>query len=512
MAVVKIDDFSKGVNVADSPGSVAEGYLPVALNATGRGKAVVQRFGTTKRGVPAATASFVYHSPIFSTYLFVQEGTALKRYTLGPFMGSPTTIKTFTTGAKIAACDFIFGASADRGIVFVHPVDGVFTYDGTTFSARVGSPVKGDTIAVWQNKVYVGGDSAEPPRVWWCNAGRADLWTTAEDFVDMREINDEQVTALGIGNGMDATGRGGLNVFKRSSAYVIIDSETGEYVTIDAYRGAENHEAVTAGAGGIYCANNIGIYRVTDSGLEEIHGAVKPVWDDPNVGFRSTVAWAYSDRLYFCPSSAYIFEYVPAAKAWWVHSLNKNGVGTGVQSATSTSDATSGRSQPRPYLLDTDGAFVLDMWDDVNGHAYVSGIECQDYAEGDPTGNGPYSVTMTIRLPWLINDLDDFRVDRCMIRGWGGGAGGVTVTPKIITGFAATGTTRATFTLGGSSVSEDDAQINQLGVHRAFQLELSGSGVTSEQFPNPDPAASIPIQAPPLGISSVRFDVVNLRE
>lgn len=508
------ENFSKGVHLRRSPAELDPPYLPLAINMTGRGRAAVQRFGTTLRGIPTATAQYVYHSPINPTLIYLQEGASLYKYTLSPFMGGRTLVKTFTTSATVHMADFIFGAGAGtRGHLIVHPVDGLWGYSGTAlsgpFNGTSGAAMKGTGIAVWQNKAWI----IDGSRIRWSNAGRGDLWTDTTDFADVREKDDEPLTAIGVGNGMDIAGRGGLHVFKRESAYVVIDSTTGEFITLDAYRGAENQEAVTSGAGGIYCANNVGIYRVTDGGLVEIHEPISPVWDDPNVGFRRTAAWSYTDRIYFSPATmGYIFEYAPETEAWWVHALNRNGVERGVLSATSTADATSGFSQPRPYLLEAAGDRVLDMWDDVNGHAYASAIEMRDYAPGAAGGGGPYPVTGKLRLPWVELGGDDFRVERAVVRGWGGSASGTAVTPSVYRNYKTGGPiVRSNITLGGSALGETRKQLHSLGVQQAFQLELAASPTEGDSFPNPDPDNSIPVQIPGFGVSLVRLDMVGLR-
>jgi len=505
------DDFRKGIHLRRSPAELDPPYLPGAINVTVRGRSLCQRFGTTLRGIPGATAKYVYHSPQHSTTLFTQEGTGLYSYALGPFMGSRTLRKTFTTADKIAMCEFVTGAGATPTIMIVHPVDGVFTFDGTT-ATSVSTTVKGSAIAAWQNKAWVGGGANGV--LWWSNAGRGDLWTTSTDFVFVREKDTEPLTAVGVGKGssLDA-GRDGLLVFKRSSAYKVIDSETGEYVTLDAYRGAEGAESVAVASGGVFAANHVGVYRVTDVGLIDIHEPIAPDYDDPNIGATTITMWAFADRVYVSALFGYIFEYVPEVEggSWWIHALNDNGTERGVISATVTADATSGNVKPRPYLLHDAGTRVLDMWDDVNGHAYASAIEMQDYAPGAAGGGGPYTVTAKVRFPWVELGGESFRVERVVIRGWGGSVSGTDVTPTVLRNYKTTGTAWGVRNLGGSAVGETRKRLNSVGVFEAFQLQLAASPTAGDNLPNPDPDNTIPIQIPGFGISLVRVDLVGLR-
>jgi hypothetical protein len=165
----------------------------------------------------------------------------------------------FTTSAQVGMCDF------NGTLVIVHPVDGVFTSDGTTATSR-STTVKGSAIAVWQNKCWVASDTTA--RVWWSNINDATVWTTASDFNDIFEVDNLPCTAIGVGAGMDIAGRPGLLVFKRRSFYRINDSGSGSYTTMSTVAGAAGPNAVSDIGGLTAFANDLGIW-ITD-GVGEV--------------------------------------------------------------------------------------------------------------------------------------------------------------------------------------------------------------------------------------------------
>jgi hypothetical protein len=149
--------------------------------------------------------------------------------------GAWTSFRTASTDKPCAFCDF------NGQLVYVHPDDGVRTYTGAA-DASANTTVKGRTIAVWQNKVWVGSDVS--PTVWWSNVNDAATWTTATDFNKFREKDDKPIKALFPSSG--------LLVWKQDSFYRVNDSTTGAYQTVDWQLGALSQNAVAAGRGRIY--------------------------------------------------------------------------------------------------------------------------------------------------------------------------------------------------------------------------------------------------------------------
>jgi hypothetical protein len=205
---------------------------------------IVKRLGRSKLNTGGAlpgTPSNVFFWKSAGVTIF-QIGTTV--YKTSNLFGAWSSIATLTTTERMAFTDF------NGKLVGVHPTDGVFTYDGTTWTLATAA-VRGTCIASWQNKVWVAGDprAGNASVVWWSNAGNPAVWTTGTDFNALREKDDAPITALGLGQGMDVAGRPGLLVFKEESAYRINSSSTGAYTTIDGSAGAAGALAVRRSTG-----------------------------------------------------------------------------------------------------------------------------------------------------------------------------------------------------------------------------------------------------------------------
>lgn len=158
--------------------------------------------------------------------MILQIGTGLYKTAAGlPAFGSLTLIATFTTSATCGMCEF------NGKLVVVHPIDGVFDYDDTTWTLR-NATVKGTVIAAWQNKLWVTGVTNT---VWWSNLGSSATWTTGTDFNNLRDVDDSKCTMLAVAPGEDIQGRAGLIVAKEGrGVHRIYDSTTGAQFVLDA--------------------------------------------------------------------------------------------------------------------------------------------------------------------------------------------------------------------------------------------------------------------------------------
>lgn len=179
---------------------------------------------------------------------FVQQGASLYKVPPDGVTGLPNwagkaLVATFTTTARCAMVEF------NGKLVAVHPIDGVFDYDGTTWTLRAAG-VRGDTIEVWENKVWVAGDPNNVTRVWWSNAGSSATWTTATDFNELRDVNTLKIRALKAAQGTDYQGNGSLLAIKDVGVHRIKDSSTGAYKTLDSGAGCIGHNAIATSAGG----------------------------------------------------------------------------------------------------------------------------------------------------------------------------------------------------------------------------------------------------------------------
>ncbi len=428
--VVYMDDFSGGVNYIESPYTLPQPFLPPgAFNVTIRGRQLVSRFGTRLAGTLTATGQYIFYSSRLNLF-FSQEGTGFYKYTISATnqaLSARTNVTTFTTSAKCMAVEFA------GVLVVVHPVDGVFTYDGTTWTNR-STTVKGTCIATWQNKAWVAGDSSNPSRVWWSNAGTPNTWTTSTDFVDVREVDDRAVTAIGGGNGMDVVGRPSLNVFKTNSVYRIYSSSTGAYTTLDGWRGATGSESVTSAQGTIYFCNYYGIYRIDNDRVVTLSDPIRPAWDVGTQYANQYTAWTSWDRVYFSnlgsqstEDASYAnrrlyWELVPERAAWFPHGFTQSGGTAAFNAPISATRFIKGTtaSVNSAMLLSDDGTSVLVAPHHPSG--FSSSMETPPVAKDSWNGTTGNNVRFTFSLPTITQQMRRFSIRHMQVQGWGDGA------------------------------------------------------------------------------------------
>lgn len=294
--------FGGGLNLRDAPSELENNESPDCMNITldERG-GVVKRLGRAKWNgsqLGAAKIDNAFYSPQFQ-YLYVQQGTSIYRSNNGTFSAA---LKTFTTGARISFCDF------QGSLVVVHPVDGVWrTTDGTTFTQTAGGTnametVLGNTIAAWQNKVWVSGNTAQPSRVYFSANADATTWNNAASgsgTVDIREKDNALVTALAVSEGMDVQGRAGLFVFKEESTYRINSASTGSFTTIDGDYGAAGPLAVALGEGVTVAISRRGIIGITGAGEDHpvlASAKLEPLFSPVQLAYATSANWCAGIR------------------------------------------------------------------------------------------------------------------------------------------------------------------------------------------------------------------------
>lgn len=285
-------DFSGGINLRDAAPQLGGNESPDLYNITldERGS-ISKRLGMTKYNSSAFGASLTTCGDYWESgqNQITQAGTGLYKDT------SNVAFKTFTTSATCAMCDF-------KGLlIFVHPIDGMFKYDGTTVTA-IGAGPKGNAIATWQNKIWVSGDPAALSRVYFSAAGDETTWSGTA-FVDLREKDQQPVLALAGASGIDVSGRPGLLAGKRRSTYRIYDSSTGAFQTLDTGVGVASPQAFTQidqrtiflGESGIHWTDGVGPMRLASDKLA-------PLFDPAMVNFSQLDLWragSRGNRAYF---------------------------------------------------------------------------------------------------------------------------------------------------------------------------------------------------------------------
>jgi hypothetical protein len=336
--LLKLEDFSGGLNLRDAPSEVGDTEASDAWNITcdERG-GIVKRLGRAKYNLSAAGGPFKY---LFycdePTIMIGQIGAALYTTDGSGVWSGP--IKTFSTADRIAACNFL------KTVVMIHPVDGVFTYDGTTFSGRVANSPIGNCITPWQNCIWTGGEIGSKTRLTRSDIGLI-TWPTAVSgnlvTVDFRDRDEKRITALAISQGLDTQGRPGLLVFKEDSIHRVYNSSTGAYTTLSTDAGASGPMCVTSLYGTTGFINRRGIY--TTDGLSTVTLAsekIEPIFTPQQLKYSTCEDWCagvFRDRFVFgvnrtvANSNDMLLEYHPTV-GWIVpHSLPTSCMATWVK-------------------------------------------------------------------------------------------------------------------------------------------------------------------------------------
>lgn len=346
----RLETFDGGVNLRDAPTEVELSETPDCMNMTldERGGAI-SRLGLSKlngASLLPATADFLYYSTVADAvlaYVSTDAGNGkLFKSTNGGVTWS-LVLGTFVAGAQAAIADFT-GVNGPR-VVVVTTLDGVYSFAAdlasnvhTAGGSANMTEVRGSAIAVWQNKCWVTGDIREDTthsraRVWFCVAGNEQQWTVASHFVDLRDVDAYQCTAIGAGQGMDVTGKPTLVVYKERSTYRINDSTTGSFTTLhNKGSGAASQKAVASNLGRICSINQQGIW-VTD-GLAvpiRVSDKLEPLFSAEGLNLGVLKSWSaapYRDRIVFSLPRAssltnnLVLEYHPAV-GWTVpHKMN----------------------------------------------------------------------------------------------------------------------------------------------------------------------------------------------
>lgn len=263
------ENWAGGINLSDHPGELEENESPSCLNVsfddTG---AIVKRLGFASEASISGVDDYrtLYYSDALGGQTVAQIGRSLYKHT---GVGTWSNFHTFASApGRVTFVDF-------NGLLyFVAPNFGVYSYNGTTVTER-NTTVRGSALAAWQNRLWACGEgNSVPSRLWFSNLGDGNTWTTAQDFVDIRDVNDERLTALHVAP------TGALLAFKRHSTHRIVDSETGANSTIDPTAGAGGATAVDSNYGIVCAVDDHGIH-LTDglSELQHVSQKIEPLFE-----------------------------------------------------------------------------------------------------------------------------------------------------------------------------------------------------------------------------------------
>lgn len=294
---LKIRHFDGGLNLRDAQSELAGNESPDMSNVT-----LDERGGIAKRLGYVKDNSSPYNASLVQNLFYWASGqNKITQSGAAVFKDSSTVaFKTFTTSARVGFADFI------GKLYMIHPIDGLFSYDGTTVAAIAAGP-KGTCLAPWQNKLFASGDPANKPRVICSGRGDPLDWTIGgaggANYNDLREKDSETVVCLSGAAGIDISGRPGLLAFKNESSYRIYDSATLAYQTIDPTIGAASALAVVNLFGRSIVLSQRGIFWTDGvSGLRPAGEKLEPLWDQAQIAYDKLdlfCAGARGDRVYF---------------------------------------------------------------------------------------------------------------------------------------------------------------------------------------------------------------------
>jgi hypothetical protein len=297
--LLRIRDFSGGLNVREAPPELAANESPDLWNVTldERG-GVAKRLGYTKVNGTAFSGGLVqnlHYSGVLSD-IVTQAGASL-------YLGTTNTARaTFSTSARGGLTDFAGKVWA------VHPVDGVFSStDGITWTHVASSP-PGTSIISWQNRLLTCGDPANPTRVSASAIGDGTDWSTAAGHGWNNELRENPndgsaLQCLAAASGIDIAGRPGLIACKRDSTYRLYDSSTGAYQTLDPNIGAASAKSVTTLFGKTIILSRQGIFWTDGvAPLQKASARIDPLFAPAALAesqLSLCAAGSFGDRCYF---------------------------------------------------------------------------------------------------------------------------------------------------------------------------------------------------------------------
>lgn len=280
IAALPLRNFAGGLNLRDVWAELGAGESPLAYNVIydERG-AVVARLGISSlngSSLLPQVPCYLYYSEVADAllaYISTDVGAGKLYKSTDGGVNWSAAYSTFTAGATGAIVDF------NNQVIVVNTLDGVYA-----FPSNLGAPThtsggtnnmdeaRGSCIAAWKNRVVVAGDprndsSHSTARVWASAIGDALTWndaTVGSWSNDLREVDDQPITAICAGQGVDINQKPTLLVCKRNSTYRINDSETGAYTTLHSSgAGAASPTAYASLLGRIVTINDLGVW-VTD--------------------------------------------------------------------------------------------------------------------------------------------------------------------------------------------------------------------------------------------------------
>lgn len=333
---VMFDRFDGGWNIRDAISGIELNESPDCKNVLpDHGGGIGGRQGIVRAHTSAEAGDIIqgfYWEE--QNLIVVQVGAQLRKAAPGSNFADMGT--AFSTSDRVGMCAF------NDVLVIAHPVDGVFTSDGTTNTLREAG-IHGNACAPWQNRVWV--NEITNAKLWWSDSGDATGWDTAVQFNRLNEIDDQPIVAVGVGQGMDVVGRPGLLCFKRHSTYRVNSSTNGSYTTLSNEAGAAGSNAIADIAGLTAFIGAAGIFVTDgDSAPKLASGKISPLFHPQMLDLDTAdqATWSAGqyegDRFVFCvkrvnssdpdlvlefsPSRGWIVPHLGCPMRWFVNIPN----------------------------------------------------------------------------------------------------------------------------------------------------------------------------------------------
>ena len=464
---LQLQDFSGGLNLNDSPLELSDSETPDCMNVS-----TDERGGIAKRlGYRRTSSSALPWTPL-SLFFWGADPAGAAWYVYGSSIASDGKVYRSPNGsvwtlvhsyASPAGNYQVKFADFNGKLVILNAGIGVSTWDGTTWVDVAGS-AKGETLAVWQNKVFVadcGINPATAARIRWCAASDITTWDAA-DYVDVWEKDTLKLTAL-------YPTEAALYAFKEESAYRIYDSSTGAYSMTDAGAGAGGPHAITSAGGTLYVLNKQGVFESRGGALQKISGSLDPLFNslaegpDWAVGPYQAVATFFRGRLFFSLNSATFvdplkpqwsdvtLECQPGGTGWTMHSF-----GMGVAAVDANRQHLFG-------VVRAQGASTLPLY----VHAIFAGGT--DDALGDGSGGTPISCWWQTR-PLELTSGWKVRLRQVIVQG----RGTWTLTTRV--DGATTDTNTRTVVCASSTHASYAPSLWSFGSGREFAIRVAQTG------------------------------------
>ena len=155
-------------------------------------------------------------------------------------------------------------------LILTNGTDNVKKYDGTTFADLGGSPPKGKFLKLFNNYLFLAGNSTDPSRLYYSNKNNPEVWTSG-DHIDINPDDGDQISGL-------AALFDQLVIFKRNSIYTLSGDSPSIFkvsqITSDvgclAQNSIQNITDDSSGPDSLYFYGERGVYAFRGTGVDYI--------------------------------------------------------------------------------------------------------------------------------------------------------------------------------------------------------------------------------------------------